>query len=109
MTQLQYFSMPRPIPRLFLNLYRFYSTPATSASTKPTPAQKWMPEKFELDGKTYIPEEKYWNISPNLIKLTERRLLFDEGNPLNLLKRRIVNHMHRKHRKPGGNILVENF
>lgn len=42
-----------------------------------------------------------FNISPAVSRLFSRRLLKEEGNPLNLIKQRIVNHMHQSHRRRG--------
>lgn len=95
--------MPRPLPRIFFtNFYRFYSVQPTVSLKKPLPEnEKWVPKTFESDGKTYIPDPKYFNLTENTVKLMQRRLLFEDGNPLNLLKRRIVNHFYKKHRKIG--------
>lgn len=35
------------------------------------------------------------------MKLFPRRLLTEDGNPLNLIKQRIINHMHASHRRKG--------
>lgn len=42
-----------------------------------------------------------WNLSEGILRLLERRLLHETGNPLNLLKRQIVDHFHGLHRKIG--------
>jgi phenylalanyl-tRNA synthetase alpha chain len=60
----------------------------------------FIPTKFELDGKRYIPDN-YYNISPAVSNLFPRRLLTEEGNPLNLIKQKIINHMHSLHRRKG--------
>jgi phenylalanyl-tRNA synthetase alpha chain len=60
----------------------------------------FIPTKFELDGKRYTPDNTY-NISPAVTNLFPRRLLTESGNPLNLIKQRIINHMHALHRRKG--------
>jgi phenylalanyl-tRNA synthetase alpha chain len=101
---------------IFKSSYRwcdtFYSViRLTSSSSSSTNAQSsnnnniqipkiFIPTKFELDGKRYVPDSLY-NISPAVSKLFSRRLLTEEGNPLNLIKQRIINHMHSSHRRKG--------
>lgn len=43
--------------------------------------------------------DEHWNISSGILRLLERRLLHESGNPLNLLKQCIVEHLHSEHRK----------
>ncbi|GMT11760.1 hypothetical protein PFISCL1PPCAC_3057, partial [Pristionchus fissidentatus] len=77
--------------------------PASTASTAQAdavPPMRQRPAKLDADGQSFVTDEK-WNLSPAVIKLMERRLL-QEHNPLALLKQRIVNHMHKTYRKPGG-------
>lgn len=57
------------------------------------------PETVTIDGIRLEPDA-LWNIPKNVLGLLERRLLHQEGNPLNLLKRRIVDHFHTLYRKP---------
>uniref|UniRef100_A0A914WRB2 Phenylalanyl-tRNA synthetase domain-containing protein n=1 Tax=Plectus sambesii TaxID=2011161 RepID=A0A914WRB2_9BILA len=57
------------------------------------------PETVTIDGTTLHPDE-LWNIPKSVLGLLERRLLFQEGNPMNLLKRRIVDNLHTQYRKP---------
>jgi phenylalanyl-tRNA synthetase alpha chain len=58
------------------------------------------PESFTLDGERFD-VDKWWNLSPLVIdRLRHRRLLDETGNPLNLLKRRIIDHLHANYRKP---------
>uniref|UniRef100_A0AC34Q044 Phenylalanyl-tRNA synthetase n=1 Tax=Panagrolaimus sp. JU765 TaxID=591449 RepID=A0AC34Q044_9BILA len=75
----------------------FFSTCAEQTVVVPKP---FVPTVFELDGKRYNPDSLF-NISPAVMRLFSRRLLQEPGNPLNLLKQRIVNHMHQQHRKKG--------
>lgn len=73
---------------------------STSAEGSIAAPKLFIPTKFELDGKRYIPDSMF-NISPAVTRLFSRRLLKEEGNPLNLIKQRIVNHMHQQHRRRG--------
>ncbi|CAB60398.3 phenylalanine--tRNA ligase [Caenorhabditis elegans] len=57
-------------------------------------------EVFELDGRKYTPDALY-NLSPGVRRLLDRRILQESSNPLNLLKRRIVDYVHQTYRKPG--------
>lgn len=47
-----------------------------------------------------LPDEK-WNLSPAVLKTLLRRLLFENDNPLYLLKQRIVNYMYGKFQVKG--------
>ncbi|CAB3398877.1 unnamed protein product [Caenorhabditis bovis] len=58
------------------------------------------PKVFELDGRKFETDDA-WNLSPAVRRLLDRRLLSEESNPLNLLKRRIINYVHRTYRKSG--------
>ncbi|VDM96984.1 unnamed protein product [Thelazia callipaeda] len=60
------------------------------------------PETFHIDGESFLPDEK-WNLSPAVIQKLQRRLLFESGNPLCLLKKRIVDYIYGKYRVKGGN------
>uniref|UniRef100_A0A1I7UJN8 phenylalanine--tRNA ligase n=1 Tax=Caenorhabditis tropicalis TaxID=1561998 RepID=A0A1I7UJN8_9PELO len=53
-----------------------------------------------LDGRQYTPDALY-NLSPAVRRLLDRRILQEASNPLNLLKRRIVDYVHQTYRKPG--------
>ncbi|KAK6026424.1 phenylalanine--tRNA ligase, partial [Ostertagia ostertagi] len=55
---------------------------------------------FKIDGKSFETDAT-WNLSSGVCKLLQRRLLLEPENPLSLVKRRIVDHMHRTYRKPG--------
>ncbi|EGT50081.1 hypothetical protein CAEBREN_32795 [Caenorhabditis brenneri] len=57
-------------------------------------------EKLELDGRQYTKDSLY-NLSPGVRRLLDRRILQEPSNPLNLLKRRIVDYVHQTYRKPG--------
>ncbi|KAH7719929.1 Protein FARS-2 a [Aphelenchoides avenae] len=74
---------------------------ASTEAAKPS-AKKVLekPDRFELDGSVYVPDEQ-WNLTSNVTRLLDRRLLVDESNPLRLLKDRIIDHFHATHRKPG--------
>ncbi|EFO87097.1 hypothetical protein CRE_28963 [Caenorhabditis remanei] len=57
-------------------------------------------EVFELDGRQYTPDSMY-NLSPAVRRLLDRKILQESSNPLNLLKRRVVDYVHHTYRKPG--------
>uniref|UniRef100_A0AC35U372 Polypeptide N-acetylgalactosaminyltransferase n=1 Tax=Rhabditophanes sp. KR3021 TaxID=114890 RepID=A0AC35U372_9BILA len=56
--------------------------------------------KFSLDNNEWV-TDKTFNISPGIQNLFNRSLHLEEGNPLNLMKKRIINYMHKEYRKPG--------
>uniref|UniRef100_A0A914HCZ1 Phenylalanyl-tRNA synthetase n=1 Tax=Globodera rostochiensis TaxID=31243 RepID=A0A914HCZ1_GLORO len=60
------------------------------------------PALFELDGLQIVPDPDWWNVSERIQTLLSRRLLHENGNPLNLLKRRIVTFFDTHYRNPRG-------
>uniref|UniRef100_A0AAF5D6D5 Phenylalanine--tRNA ligase n=1 Tax=Strongyloides stercoralis TaxID=6248 RepID=A0AAF5D6D5_STRER len=62
--------------------------------------ERQIPSTFELDGKVVVPDNNY-NITIGIEKLLTRKLHLELGNPINLMKQRIVNFMHKEYRKPG--------
>ncbi|XGW04450.1 hypothetical protein V3C99_015550 [Haemonchus contortus] len=55
------------------------------------------PEIFEVDGKRYETDST-WNLSKGVCKLLQRHLLLEPQNPLSLVKRRIIDHIHQTYR-----------
>ncbi|KAI6223360.1 Phenylalanyl-tRNA synthetase [Aphelenchoides besseyi] len=60
-----------------------------------------VPTEIQVDGQTYA-TDNWYNLTPRILTLLERRLLHEPSNPLSLLKRRIVDHFHTHHRRGGG-------
>ncbi|KAK0408243.1 hypothetical protein QR680_003852 [Steinernema hermaphroditum] len=58
------------------------------------------PKSWKVDGLVVKPDER-WNLTPSVMALLERHLHAKPGNPLNLIKQRIVNHFHKTYRKAG--------
>jgi hypothetical protein len=56
------------------------------------------PCHFELDGRRVATSPDIWNISSRVEQLLQRRLLEEEGNPLNLLKRKITDYFNSNYR-----------
>uniref|UniRef100_A0A7E4W2C5 Phenylalanine--tRNA ligase, mitochondrial n=1 Tax=Panagrellus redivivus TaxID=6233 RepID=A0A7E4W2C5_PANRE len=68
-------------------------------ASKPAP-RPFIPTVFELDGHRYTPDSNF-NLSPAVTRLFNRKLLTEQGNPLKLIRDRIVEHMHANHRARG--------
>ncbi|TKR69864.1 hypothetical protein L596_021959 [Steinernema carpocapsae] len=71
-----------------------------AAASSPSCPQRTRPSSWEIDGQELKPDSK-WNVTPAVIAMLERHLHAHPGNPLNLIKQRIVNHFHQNYRKPG--------
>ncbi|KAF7630999.1 hypothetical protein Mgra_00008774 [Meloidogyne graminicola] len=67
---------------------------------KPSAVRFDAPSHFELDGRRVATSPDIWNISTRIEQLLQRRLLKEEGNPLNLLKRKITDYFNLTYRKP---------
>ncbi|VDO55905.1 unnamed protein product [Haemonchus placei] len=52
---------------------------------------------FKVDGKRYE-TDCTWNLSKGVCKLLQRHLLLEPQNPLSLVKRRIIDHIHQTYR-----------
>uniref|UniRef100_A0A0K0FFC9 Phenylalanine--tRNA ligase, mitochondrial n=1 Tax=Strongyloides venezuelensis TaxID=75913 RepID=A0A0K0FFC9_STRVS len=90
----------------FVNLFRFCSTISKVNSNTSNGGEvntgTWIkiPTTFELDGKILKPDNNF-NITHGIERLLQRRLHLEPGNPINLMKQRIVNFIHKEYRKPG--------
>ncbi|KAL3072507.1 hypothetical protein niasHS_017481 [Heterodera schachtii] len=69
-----------------------------------SPTGKVLPPSvpFELDGLSISPDLDLFNVSDGVKSLLSRRLLRENGNPLELLKRRIIAFFDTNYRKPRG-------
>lgn len=65
---------------------------------KPSAVRFDAPSHFELDGRRVATSPDIWNISTRIEQLLQRRLLKEEGNPLNLLKRKITDYFNLTYR-----------
>nr|CAD2154272.1 unnamed protein product [Meloidogyne enterolobii] len=89
----------------YFHLIRPYSLDATCKNLKqeqpkPSCLRFDAPSHFELDGRRIATSPDIWNISTRVEQLLQRRLLEEEGNPLNLLKRKITDYFNLTYRKP---------
>ncbi|KAI6192887.1 Phenylalanyl-tRNA synthetase [Aphelenchoides fujianensis] len=81
-------------------LVRFVRNAASTAADRPPPSPSKTPAEIEVDGRSYA-TDSWYNLTPGILSLLDRKLLDEPGNPLSLLNRRIVDHFHRHHRKGG--------
>jgi len=84
-------------------IFRPYSLDATCKNLKqeqpkPSGLRFDAPSHFELDGRRIATSPDIWNISTRVEQLLQRRLLEEEGNPLNLLKRKITDYFNLTYR-----------
>ncbi|CAI2352953.1 unnamed protein product [Caenorhabditis sp. 36 PRJEB53466] len=81
-----------------------FATSSTSnkwlSTNEPKREKEKIAEVFELDGRKFETDGLY-NVSPAVRRLLDRRILKEDGNPLNLLKRRITDYVHQTYRKAG--------
>ncbi|KAI3415799.1 hypothetical protein GPALN_005383 [Globodera pallida] len=79
------------------------NVPNITESAEPAVVRRFQsPALFELDGLRIVPDPDWWNVSERIQILLSRRLLHENGNPLNLLKRRIVTFFDSHYRNPRG-------
>ncbi|KAI6239006.1 Phenylalanyl-tRNA synthetase [Aphelenchoides fujianensis] len=81
-------------------LVRFVRNAASTAADRPPPSPPTTPAEIEVDGRAYA-TDSWYNLTPRILSLLDRKLLDEPHNPLSLLNRRIVDHFHRHHRKGG--------